>query len=144
MIYFLFLRNKEIKSSRITPHSKFTHAYNPFKLENSKVSSFLSTGSEVAEISPFLPFGLSSHQLKRNVFLLGRSSHQSRDEQFIGGRKYPETNASSLMVAVVLNFIRIAKRNFLEKSFKEDPALKQPVFLLVCSSHCLVAPQFKF
>ena len=86
MIYFLFLRNKEIKSSRIIPHSKFTHAYNPFKLENSNVSSFLSTGSEVAEISPFFLFGLSRHQLKRNMFPLGLSSHQSIDEQFIGGR----------------------------------------------------------
>ena len=62
------------------------------------------------------------------MFPLGRSSQQSKDEQFIGARYYPETNTSSLLVAVVLNFIRIAKQNFLEKSFKVDPAFEQPVF----------------
>ena len=86
IIYFTFLRKKEIKSSRIIPNLKFAHAYNPFRLENSNVSSFLSAVSEFAERSPFFLFGLSSYQLKKNVFSLGSSSHQSTNEQFIGGR----------------------------------------------------------
>ena len=32
------------------------------------------------------------------------------------------------MVADFPDFIRIAKQNFLEKSFKEDPEFMQPVF----------------
>ena len=65
---------------------KFAHAYNPFKLENSNVSSFLSAISEVAERSPFSPLGLSSHQLTSRVFSLSCSSHQSKEKQFIAGR----------------------------------------------------------
>ena len=85
-IYFPFFSKEVYRKLSNNSPLKFIHAYSPFKLENSNVSSFLSAVSEVAERSPFPPFGLSSHQLKRNVFPLGRSSHQNKDEQFIGSR----------------------------------------------------------
>ena len=84
-IFFFSQKEGNQKLSNNSP-LKFAHADSPFKLENSNVSSFLSAVSEVAERIPFFSFGLSNQHLKSSLFPLGRSSHQSKDEQLKGGR----------------------------------------------------------